>query len=289
MNKYEIILKAYETGNITKTAESLNYTQSAVSQAINNYEKELGFAIFIRSKSGVSPTADGLRIIDSIKRIIKEEERIEEISSSVSGLHSGTIRVGAFTSVSILWLPKFMKEFNELYPNIQFELISGNYNDLITLLKKGDLNCSFLSSTTARDFCFTPLYKDEYMVICPMDHPFSRMACVPLKLLNAETFIMPGEGLDADLGAIFSENRIHPHHKYLSSDDAASLAMVETGLGITLLPRLVVDSVSNHVCSRPLKEHYYRSLGIAVRDEKYASKATLKFIDFVRKQALELP
>ena len=68
MNKYEIILKAYETGNITKTAESLNYTQSAVSQAINNYEKELGFAIFIRSKSGVSPTADGLRIIDSIKR-----------------------------------------------------------------------------------------------------------------------------------------------------------------------------------------------------------------------------
>ena len=100
---------------------------------------------------------------------------------------------------------------------------------------------------------------------------------------------MPGEGLDADLGAIFSENRIHPHHKYLSSDDAASLAMVETGLGITLLPRLVVDSVSNHVCSRPLKEHYYRSLGIAVRDEKYASKATLKFIDFVRKQALELP
>jgi len=87
MNKYEIILKAYETGNITKTAESLNYTQSAVSQAINNYEKELGFAIFIRSKSGVSPTADGLRIIDSIKRIIKEEERIQEISSSVSGLH----------------------------------------------------------------------------------------------------------------------------------------------------------------------------------------------------------
>ena len=75
MNKYEIILKAYETGNITKTAESLNYTQSAVSQAINNYEKELGFAIFIRSKSGVSPTADGLRIIDSIKRIIKEEEQ----------------------------------------------------------------------------------------------------------------------------------------------------------------------------------------------------------------------
>lgn len=170
MNKYEIILKAYETGNITKTAESLNYTQSAVSQAINNYEKELGFAIFIRSKSGVSPTADGLRIIDSIKRIIKEEERIQEISSSVSGLHSGTIRVGAFTSVSILWLPKFMKEFNELYPNIQFELISGNYNDLITLLKKGDLNCSFLSSTTARDFCFTPLYKDEYMVILSLIH-----------------------------------------------------------------------------------------------------------------------
>ena len=53
MNKYEIILKAYETGNITKTAESLNIQrESAVSQAINNYEKELGFAIFIRSKSG---------------------------------------------------------------------------------------------------------------------------------------------------------------------------------------------------------------------------------------------
>ena len=181
MNKYEIILKAYETGNITKTAESLNYTQSAVSQAINNYEKELGFPIFNRSKSGVSPTTDGLRIIESIRRIIKEEERIQEISSSVSGLHSGTIRVGAFTSVSILWLPKFMKEFNELYPDIQFELISGNYNDLISMLKKGDLNCSFLSSTTASDFCFTPLYKDEYLSLIHI-YPGSIKEGIPMAL-----------------------------------------------------------------------------------------------------------
>ena len=137
----------------------MNYTQSAVSQAINNYEKELGFAIFIRSKSGVSPTADGLRIIDSIKRIIKEEERIQEISSSVSGLHSGTIRVGAFTSVSILWLPKFMKEFNELYPNIQFELISGNYNDLITLLKKGDLTAASCPQPPPGTFVLRPCIK----------------------------------------------------------------------------------------------------------------------------------
>ena len=59
MNKYEIILKAYETGNITKTAESLNYTQSAVSQAINNYEKELALpSLFVRNpESLLLPTA----------------------------------------------------------------------------------------------------------------------------------------------------------------------------------------------------------------------------------------
>lgn len=283
MNKYNIILKVYETGNITKAAEALNYSQSAVSQMIHNYEKELGFPIFIRSKSGVSPTSEGSQIIESIRRILLEEKQIQEYSSNIRELHSGTIRVGSFTSVSILWLPQLMKSFGELYPNIHFEVVSGNYQDLTDMLKKGSINCSFLSATAASDLHFIPLYRDEYVVVCPTNHPFSQMASIPISLLANETFIMPGEGTGSELGAIFSQNNIRlTQCKYVSTDDAILFAMVENHLGITLLPRLVVDSMNAHVCVRPLKEHYFRSLGIAYNDIRYTSKATLKFLEFIK-------
>ena len=58
MSKIDVILDVYETHSISKTAVRLKYTQSAVSQAIRNYEKEIGVTLFKRSKTGMSPLTE---------------------------------------------------------------------------------------------------------------------------------------------------------------------------------------------------------------------------------------
>ena len=77
MNKYEIILNVCETHSISKTASKLNYTQSAISQAIKSYEKELGFPIFKRSKHGMEPIPGTEDVFASLRIICQEEEKIQ--------------------------------------------------------------------------------------------------------------------------------------------------------------------------------------------------------------------
>ena len=76
--KYEVIHAVCETGNFTKAAKKLNYSQSAVSQAVRNFEKELGITLFERSKKGVRPLEEVRPIIESIQKIYEEERLMKE-------------------------------------------------------------------------------------------------------------------------------------------------------------------------------------------------------------------
>ena len=108
MNKYEIILNVCETHSISKTAAQLNYTQSAISQAIKGYEKELGFPLFKRSKHGMELMPNTEEILESLKIICAEENRISQIAANLTSLDSGYIRIGTIQSVSYHWLPDIL-------------------------------------------------------------------------------------------------------------------------------------------------------------------------------------
>lgn len=280
MNKYDILLKVYEVGNISKAAEYLNYSQSRVSQIISIYEKELGFPLFRRTKYGVSPTPDGLEVFDSIRKIKVEENKINDISNRVAGVLSGSLNIGSVSSISILWLPKLLKNFTELYPDISFTITSANYAELIELLSLGKLSCCFLSQNVATNFDFIPLFQDEYVAVCSAEHPFSKMISVSITDIEKESFIIPGEGTKLELGSILDSNHIHLNSKYNSTDDIGTIALVQENLGVTILPRLLLDSIPHRVCIRPLREHYYRMLGIATLESAVLPATTKQFIQY---------
>ena len=130
MNKYEIILDVCETHSISKTAEKLNYTQSAISQAIRSYEKELGFPLFKRSKSGMDLLLGTEEIIESLRIICREEQQINRLAARLNGLDTGYIRIGTIQSIAYHWLPDILKEFSSVYPNINFELTVDGFSGL---------------------------------------------------------------------------------------------------------------------------------------------------------------
>lgn len=282
MNKYEIILSVCETHSISKTAAKLNYTQSAISQAIKAFEKELGVTLFRRSKLGMDLMPNTEEIIESIKIICKEERRIKQLAANISNLDSGNIRIGTIQSISYHWLPDILKHFSEDYPNICFELTVDGFSTLKEKILSNELDCIFVSQYSVPNLPFIPLDKDELMLVTPIGHPLSEKLNVSLSDINGENFLLSSDGLDYETGQIFKLNNIHPKIRYCLNDDFSVLKMVEQGFGITILPKLLLQNAPFQVCIRSFTEHYSRILGIAYANAPSCALATLKFLDYVQ-------
>ena len=109
IQKYQAFITVVEQGSLTKAAEELGCTQSAVSHSISGLEEELGFALLKRSRAGIRLTGEGERMISPVRDLLGSAERLKQTASSIRGLESGTVRIGAFTSVAVHWLPAVLK------------------------------------------------------------------------------------------------------------------------------------------------------------------------------------
>ena len=289
MSKYKVILTVCEVKNISRAAELLNYTQSAVSQTIRKFEKDLGVRLFRRSKRGMELLPGTEEIAASLRIICQEEARIARIAEGLNHLEKGYIRIGTIQSISYHWLPDILRNFSESYPNIRFELTVDGFSALKEKIQSDQLDCIFVSRYSVPDFPFIPLGSDELMLVTPLGHPLAEQLTVSLADISGENFVLSSDGLDYETGKIFEANHIIPRIKYRLNEDFATLKMVEQGFGITILPRLLLEQAPFQVCVRPFSEHYSRTLGVAWSKDTPPSPAILKFLDFVkRKQGSKL-
>ena len=115
LNKYQILLKTVELGSITRAAEALGYTQSAVSRVIADLEREWDMELLTRSRTGVVLSSSGAALLPYVQAVCNAGRELEEQVAELHGLTRGTLRVATFASVSIHWLPAIMKEFLDRY------------------------------------------------------------------------------------------------------------------------------------------------------------------------------
>lgn len=144
MTKYEMILSVYHTHSISVTAEKYNYTQSAISQAIKSFEKELGLQLFKRTKNGMLPISNTEEIIRELRTICDAENRIADIASNLTSLKNGYIHIGTIKSIAYNWLPSMVKSFSKKYPNIHFKISMGSSSQLHDKLDQNEVYCIFV-------------------------------------------------------------------------------------------------------------------------------------------------
>lgn len=130
IQKYLAFVKTVEYGSFTKAAEVLHYSQSGISRMINDLEKEWKIVLLERGKAGVKLTSDGMKLLPHAKELCAEYEKLQMEVDDLNGLRSGLIRIGTFSSVATHWLPKIIKEFQKTYPNIDYELLLGDYTEI---------------------------------------------------------------------------------------------------------------------------------------------------------------
>ena len=130
------------------------------------------------------------------------------------------------------------------------------------------------------------LYRDELLVVVPCGHPLADAAAFPLSALSAEPFIRLEEGRDYELTAALDAMGVHPNVKYTAREDRTILAMVSSGLGISIMEELMLYRCAYPLVSCSLPQSFYRNIGICVKDRNALSNSTRAFIDHTRRWVL---
>ena len=282
LKKYEAFVKVVELGSLTRAAELLGYTQSGVSHMIHALEEEMGFALLRRSRAGVALTESGERLLPAIRGILNANEQLHQIGAAIRGLEMGTISVGAFSSVAVNWLPGMIRSFQARYPNIEFKLLNGDYHDVEKWLGEGAADLGFLTLPTALEVETVPLVEDPLLVVLPAAHPLAKEAQIAPEALAGEDFIGLLESSGHDIRRALDPFGIRPKIKFTTKDDYAILAMVEQGLGVSIMPKLLLAGASRErVVTRPLSPAAARPIVLAPAPGGKLSPAAQSFADHI--------
>ena len=276
-SRYEVFLKIVETQSLTRTAAYFGCTQSAVSQLVRAMETDLGVSLLARNKNGVRLTAEGEYLLPSMRQIVSGERSVLEKSLELQNMNAGLIRIGIFTSLSCQWLPPYLKRFRASYPNIGFELLQGDVTQICEWLRNGTVDIGFMTCPDSDEFYFKELLEDRMHIVLPEEHHLAG-APVSLDQLREETFVLMESGYSQIVEKMFQQAGIRPKRQYTVKDDYTVMSMVESGLGVSLLPELVLHRTPYKRYSCPAEPAYYRRLGVSWLRKEQISVAVDRFV-----------
>ena len=286
--KWEALLTAVELGSFTRAAERLGYTQSGLTHMMHALEKEVGFPLLIRDRYGVRLTAAGERLLPAIREFQQVGKRLENQISLVGNTKRESIRVAAYSSMCVHWLPAIVSKFRMDYPDISVDIRMGNVDEMYTWLQEDKVDISFVSRQEREGFDWVPLWDDPLLAILPPGYPVRGRKAFPVEEFDGQEFLMPSLGFDLDILGVFEGRGVHPAITNTSVEDAAILSMVEHGLGVSILSELVLQGRRDNVLRLPLDPPACRRIGIAVQSLEEAAPAVGEFIRYSRRIVAEL-
>ena len=281
LQKYLSFIKVVEYGSFTKAAEMLNYTQSGISRMISDLEKEWGVSLLERGKGGVRLTGDGIKILPYARQLCTDFDRLRTQVDEINGLKSGFIRIGTISSVTTHWLPNIIKAFQKDYPYIDFEFLLGDYGEIEEWINTGRVDCGFLILPTATQLETIFLKRDRLLAVIPENHPLAECEKFPSAQLEQEPFLLLEKGGRSDVTDMLKKYGISPNVRFTLWDDYAVMSMVESGLGISVLPELILKRAPYNILIKELDVPAWRDIGFAFRDGKTASAAMKKFMEYL--------
>lgn len=288
MNRYLALQKIVEAGSFTKAAEILGYTQPALSQMIASLEKELGIKLLYRTSHQVRLTIEGKRLFPFIQKTVSQYLAMQEIAKEIRGLDTGVIRIGTLSSISCHWLPPLILEFKQKYPQVEFILHQGDNISIPEWVRTSEVDFGFVNMSVYNGKA-TFLKKGEYRAILPPQHPLAQKKVITLEDLVPEPFLVIEEGsLSRPLEA-FRQQGLEPNVSMHVHDDYSILSMVENGLGVSILPELVIRKTNYQVAIRPLHPVLTRDLGFIAKNKNELPIASKYFIEFLLAHADSLP
>ena len=191
--EYRIFHTVTQQGSFARAAQALHLTPSAISHAISSMEEACGFALFVRGKGGVSLTRSGEALYPFIRQVLSADEALNQTVDELKGVQRGKVKIGAFNSVCMTWLPQIVATYKKKYPGVEIEINQGTYDDVINWVKTGVADIGFLSVNCTRELVVHPLYRDRLMCVVPKGYRTKSPGYITPEEMRQETFVVQGD------------------------------------------------------------------------------------------------
>ncbi len=270
-----------DTGSFTKAADSLGVTQSAVSHAIRSMESELRIGIMRRDRGGVDLTEAGHRIVEHARSVLRHTDQIRLLVDDLSARRGGRLVIGTSQTFSVHLLPRLMARFLASHQNFDVKVREGKDEEIAEMLRARTVDVGFVTLPKA-GIRTIPLFQDELYAVLPVRHPLAARPRLSAPELAEEPLVVPADGLEPELRNLFRATQTRMDIAYRIGDLQAVLAMVAEGIGVAVLPSLVLPDTLPNICTVPLTPATRRSLAIAVRNTSEESSAVTAFVSVAR-------
>jgi DNA-binding transcriptional LysR family regulator len=271
---YQVFKTVVEQGSYQAAAKLLNQTPSAISHTISAMEKQMGSRLLVRSKAGVALTNYGAHLLPYINAVLNSDEGLHQAIAEFNGVKRGSVKLGCFSSVCVNWVPDIVRGFTLQYPDISIEIYQGTYDDVVDWLKTGVVDLGFLSQSSAGGLPLTPLCQDPLVCVGPQGFRTGLgHEAVTLEELQGYAFVSQRESCDADIQNFISKYDLQVDSNCHVVDDLSTIAMVAAGMGICLMPQLVMNHISYAVDISPIDPCEYRIIGLSVLNPQYMAPA----------------
>lgn len=287
LKKYEVLLKVVDRGNINNVSYDLGYTHSGISKMLGSMEAELGFQIIKRNNKGITLTPEGKTLIPIIRKIVKENEKLEEEISLINGLEKGTVRIGCFPTTAFVLIPDILRKFYAMYPKIQIEVLEEhNIEQLEQWLNRGIIDIGIFSRQPRHNFQWLKEIDDEYVALLPASHQLCNRNVVPVKELFEERVLLfkSHKGLDQDIVQIMKYVDVKEYEGYTSNSDFTVVRMVEQNGFVAIMPKLIAKYAVSlfDVEFRPIDVDMNRKIGFAVKSKADMSPSLRRFLSCIK-------
>ena len=275
--KLDSLLEVVNSGSISQAAQRLDYTQPALTQMMNSLERELGCRLLARDYSGVSLTEEGRRLLPYIQRASDALRRLRGEAEQIATEQRRILRIGAYPSVTKSWLSTMIRDFQSRRPGMAIKIQIGGY-DIQDWLRSGEIDIAFIDEQVRGRFNWIPLARDPYFAVMPDSCPLCAEAAVGIDQLSGYALILSDL---KELQPLSQAYGIRDGLHINATDDAALLALVAQGLGITVLPETSLSDLPSRVRTVPLIPPLYRTLGAVYGT--HLSEDGKAFVRFVRR------
>lgn len=274
--KIKALLTAVKYKSLSKAAEEFSYTPSALSHSVDALEKELGVKLLVRTHTGVELSEEGKLLYDKLTAVTDAEKELEKAASVLSGEKGKQLRIGTYASISVHLLPEVLKGFRQKHPDIRISIIVGD--KLRGWLENDVADVLFAEAPKSGDGVWLPFVKDDFVAVVP-SAVFSGRKTVSREELCQYPFILTNEG---SVRRHFTREKCKEIIDLTSVDDTSVVSMVREGIGVAILPSLVLKTHPKGVRMLKLDPPMSRTLGITHNKDALRSSCAMKFVNYMK-------
>lgn len=287
----QVFVMAAETLNFTEAAKRLHMSQPAVSQHIQNLERQLGLPLFLRQGRRVMLTDAGRVLLPMARDLVQRSVQIEEEMISLQGEVFGRLIVGCSTTPGKYLLPHLLARFHSRFPKVQVACYVNSQQETADMLCSGEVHFSLSSwqPPLCRNAEATYFTSDPVVLIAPADHPWAQQEAITPSELLTGTFIMreASSGTYQAVAAALNRAQINVEDLHtsmtLGNSEAIAIA-VQNGLGVGFVSQIVVQNlIGNGVVIIPIQGvEICRDIYISRSPKAIPTRAQETFWEFIQ-------